>query len=521
MPVTNQTVTFTPPAANLSITGPQGYSQQFTTNSQGQVNWIPPRYGKYTLTSCAATQTVWVTVKPMIFHWWDGTTTPTNATIVEQPGLTPNASWRSRGVQSVAYAEGTAGHPSYTTAAQWLNLWSYATPFDGLSIDETGEYGGASYPQYDAEVQAVSQMAQSQGPSYSLGLWIADIHPPPEFSASAAILTNIPAAYCMLESYWISYSTHQLAWSEVRWYPLNYKTIWAVSPFAYASAATRAPTNEVEVREEFREYRLIGPESPGVAMFNAYGHGLDAACDQAIEDYYLKPVVYLSVSNGTLVAWNIGNEDAQGFSVAFLNGLGATLQSVSLSNITPNMTQTLSIPGNAVSLLLTNPAGTVNLYSNTGGVLPIPGSTNPFATWQNYYFTPPELANPAFSGPNADPLGKGMSNTNQFMAGFNPTNAAAYLHIISIAATGNNTNIQVTYLGANGDSSYFGGPSTRTNVLEYAPGAAGSYSNNFLPTGQTNVLSGGTGLGVVTNMMDYGGATNTPSRYYRVRVLLP
>ena len=30
-----------------------------------------------------------------------------------------------------------------------------------------------------------------------------------------------------------------------------------------------------------------------------------------------------------------------------------------------------------------------------------------------------------------------------------------------------------------------------------------------------------TGLGTVTNMTDFGGATNGPSRYYRVRVLLP
>ena len=39
--------------------------------------------------------------------------------------------------------------------------------------------------------------------------------------------------------------------------------------------------------------------------------------------------------------------------------------------------------------------------------------------------------------------------------------------------------------------------------------------------GATNILGGGTGTGIVTNMLDSGGATNTPPRYYRVRVLLP
>ena len=82
--------------------------------------------------------------------------------------------------------------------------------------------------------------------------------------------------------------------------------------------------------------------------------------------------------------------------------------------------------------------------------------------------------------------------------------------------------MNVTYLGANGDSTYAGGPASRTNVLEFATGAADdSYSNNFVSTGQTNILSGGTGSGVVTNMIDPGGATNTPSRFYRVRVLVP
>ena len=42
---------------------------------------------------------------------------------------------------------------------------------------------------------------------------------------------------------------------------------------------------------------------------------------------------------------------------------------------------------------------------------------NPFTTWQSNYFSNAELANPAYSGPNADPLGKGISNTNQFLAG--------------------------------------------------------------------------------------------------------
>jgi PKD repeat protein len=141
-----------------------------------------------------------------------------------------------------------------------------------------------------------------------------------------------------------------------------------------------------------------------------------------------------------------------------------------------------------------------------------------FAWWQLNYFGGTNNPN---SAPGADFTGTGMSNTNKFLAGFNPTNSAAYLHILSIATT-NTTDIAVTYLGANGDSTYGPGIASRTNVLEFTTGTDdGSYSNSFLGAGQTNILSGGTGVGIMTNMVDPGGATNVPSRYYRIRVLVP
>jgi PKD repeat protein len=154
-------------------------------------------------------------------------------------------------------------------------------------------------------------------------------------------------------------------------------------------------------------------------------------------------------------------------------------------------------------------------YVTSGG-----GPTNPFVTWQNSYFTAGQLANPAFSGPNADPLGKGISNTNAFLAGFNPVNPSAYPHIISAVKSGNDMNI--VYLGSNGDTSYQGGPSIRTNVLKFATGATdGSYTNNFTGTVRTDILSNGTGTGASVSVTDIGGATNVPARYYRVQVLAP
>jgi PKD repeat protein len=151
--------------------------------------------------------------------------------------------------------------------------------------------------------------------------------------------------------------------------------------------------------------------------------------------------------------------------------------------------------------------------TNTGT---ISVSAYTFAQWQQFYGLTGTL-----SGANASYTGDGMSNTNKFLAGFSPVNPVAYLHIISIAPT-NTTDVNVIYLGANGDDTYTPGIASRTNVLEFTAGtASGSYSNNFATTGQTNILSGGNGLGMVTNMVDVGGATNAPTRYYRIRVLVP
>ena len=62
----------------------------------------------------------------------------------------------------------------------------------------------------------------------------------------------------------------------------------------------------------------------------------------------------------------------------------------------------------------------------------------------------------------------------------------------------------------------------RTNVLDYATvTAGGGYTDSFTSTGLTNILSGGTGGGVITNVVEINGATISPARYYRVRILAP
>jgi hypothetical protein len=184
-----------------------------------------------------------------------------------------------------------------------------------------------------------------------------------------------------------------------------------------------------------------------------------------------------------------------------------------------NTNVTVSINTNANTLVAgtyTNSISFINLTNHQGDTNRVATLTvlTSFQAWQMQYFGCTDCPQAA---PTADPDGDGCDNLCEFMAGFNPTNNAAYLHVISIEKIGDE--IKATYLGANGDNTWSPGIISRTNVLEFSTGDGGSYSNNFETTGQTNVLSGGNGLGVVTNMIESVGATNPPARYYRIRLV--
>lgn len=69
--------------------------------------------------------------------------------------------------------------------------------------------------------------------------------------------------------------------------------------------------------------------------------------------------------------------------------------------------------------------------------------------------------------------------------------------------TGND--VRVTWMTGSG----------KTNALERSPGTTGgSYSNNF-----TAIFTATNTVGVLTNYLDVGSVTNSPSRFYRVRLV--
>jgi hypothetical protein len=61
--------------------------------------------------------------------------------------------------------------------------------------------------------------------------------------------------------------------------------------------------------------------------------------------------------------------------------------------------------------------------------LTVDGPGRTYEDWAAGHFTPPELANPAISGRDADPDGDGLTNWQEFLAGTDPNRADSLLNI--------------------------------------------------------------------------------------------
>jgi hypothetical protein len=110
------------------------------------------------------------------------------------------------------------------------------------------------------------------------------------------------------------------------------------------------------------------------------------------------------------------------------------------------------------------------------------------------------------AAPGADPLGKGMSNSDQFLVGLNPTNAASVFRVISLVPTG--ADFVVTWRTAG----------VRTNVLQAREvlSKSNTFETYFLDISGPIIIN--VSGDCETNYTDLGGVTNGLDRLYRVRL---
>lgn len=203
-----------------------------------------------------------------------------------------------------------------------------------------------------------------------------------------------------------------------------------------------------------------------------------------------------------------------------VNGEAFTLIGTVAANGT-TFTDTTAVCGNTYTyyVVATNSFGTSD-YSYIGPMSTVSYDSEGFGIpdcWRELYFGHSAAYASDGSCATCDADGTGQNNLFKYAAGLNPTNPASTFQIINLAMTG--SSVIVTWKTSGGDASgWFG--TGKTNVLEVTPGLPnGSYANNFVSTGITNII---TSFGdVITNAVDVGGAMNGPSRYYRVKFVSP
>jgi T5SS/PEP-CTERM-associated repeat protein len=246
----------------------------------------------------------------------------------------------------------------------------------------------------------------------------------------------------------------------------------------------------------------------------------------------------MTISNGAhqARAMIIGNGSGGGtFSVA--GGVSSVYSNLTVGFTPCTATGTVIVAGG--SLFVTNVAGDATLDVRSGTLTISAGLlqankiilTNPCAHYA--YSGGIILYNTAVLNPNADDDGDGIPNSyeishglnalnpgnanqdtdgdgltdfEEFLAGTDPTNNLSALRITSIVRTGNN--VRITWATAGG----------RTNrVLVATPVPGGSFTNEFSNLSSFIIIPGSGDTSA--NYTDTGGATNVPSRYYRVRVV--
>jgi pectate lyase len=154
-----------------------------------------------------------------------------------------------------------------------------------------------------------------------------------------------------------------------------------------------------------------------------------------------------------------------------------------------------------VTLTASNSASTSTLVSNS--LITVTVATNAFQSWQLSHFN---CTNCPQADATADPDGDGLNNLAEFLSGSDPNNSSSGLRIISVTPQ-NNGDMLITWTTVGG----------HTNAVQATAG--GGYNTNYVDiTTPPHIIVSGIG-DVTTNYTEGGGATNAPSRFYRIRLV--
>jgi fibronectin-binding autotransporter adhesin len=190
----------------------------------------------------------------------------------------------------------------------------------------------------------------------------------------------------------------------------------------------------------------------------------------------------MTVSNGTWLARNVSVGDGGDGTLTVAGGLSSVNSGLTIG-FGCTVTGTVIVTGGSLYVTNADHDAVLDLETGTlslsGGTLVVDQmiSTNPCGVFQQ---------------------------TGGTLVVGGVTSAPALFQITSITVEG--TNVLITWTDKAG----------QTNIVQATNGIDGNYANNFTDLSSPIILTGSGN--VTTNYLDVGGATNSPSRFYRVRV---
>lgn len=366
----------------LKIISPIGDSIEYTMNGSGKTIWKPDRYGKHLLEYGDYRREMWVVSRPVIFNWWTTEISPNFITAAMLAEGDSDEYWQRRGVTRLHWIGGEylsrKEHKNpFRHSQQWFDQWwgrlaeTSQKSLQGVCLDELyatdQRMDGIEIP------KAILMLRQAAGKDLAIGVYCSGLTE--NFSTGMWYIRQSDA-YFLEESYWGTEAVYLERWQDVALYRLQERAVLVISPGFNQSERVRGSLTPEELREEFAMLRRVAPDAAGLGVFNAYkSPELERLADKLIEEYILKPTIHLRPHNGNLLAQNIGHDDAEGFSIDFLDDAGSSLQSLALKNLKPMQTQEISIPHGATASRVHVPDGSAEIY--TDSIYHFPETMNP------------------------------------------------------------------------------------------------------------------------------------------------
>ena len=353
---------------DTTLIGEKHLIDEITTNSYITLTqlWIAPQNDFYKITvvmdpdhklkekdesNNKACFNVPVVARELFFHYWSCPESTRYVTI-RKVEYNEMAYWKERGVLPVRWMWGVQWPDA--TEEKYVKLWSTFAQkqgYSGIAIDEFGALDGPKNHWMNSAIVK----AKKNSPDLFISAWITGL------SEGAARAFETGADLVLVECYIASYLNYQKfdkTWAMAKKMGIADKTLFTLGFKNWV-------TTEQEVVRQIRHIKKTAPEMPGLSFYQSGPEHLHKAADQAVYDYFIKPVIWVNdLSSDKATIKNVGGIDAEDITMNFLSRKpkkgGKMIGSGRIDSLTSGAERMITIPaGTGYVLVLPNENYTV------------------------------------------------------------------------------------------------------------------------------------------------------------------